>query len=132
MHKQAILVNTDLKMGKGKIAGQVAHGEFFYGIFIHNIIKKFGSPATLTLNEKESLKIYNKWMEDHLMPKIVFKVTEEEIIEISERLTKNEVWNKIVLDMGFTQIPKNSKTVLVVEPLDEEDHNLFFKTLKLL
>lgn len=132
MYKQAILVNTDLKMGKGKIAGQVAHGEFFYGIFIHNIIRKFGLITPLTLDEKESLKIYRGWIKDHLMPKIIFKVTEEELIQISKRLTKNAVWNKIVVDMGFTQIPKDSKTCLIVEPLDEEDHNLFFENLKLL
>ena len=31
--KQVFIINSDLKMGKGKIAVQVAHGEVIYGTY---------------------------------------------------------------------------------------------------
>jgi len=88
MLKQVFIINNDLKMGKGKIAVQVAHGEVEYMnmlLGIHN-------------RSHQKFKSYYKW----------------------------------TYDMGLTQIPKNSVTCLVVEPLEEEQCDKLFRHFKLL
>ena len=38
VYKQAYLINTDLKMKKGKIAAQVAHASMYYMEFIMDVV----------------------------------------------------------------------------------------------
>ena len=67
---QTFLVNTDLKMRKGKIAAQVAHGEVFY------MEEKFNGHQYGGMHDR-----YIKWMKDGMMKKVVLKATEGEINE---------------------------------------------------
>lgn len=126
--KQVFIVNSDLRMGKGKIAVQVAHGEVFY------MEKKFKGHDYGTTYEN-----YIDWMKDGLMKKVVLKATQEEmliligIIElVNECRTKDNIWFDIVFDKGLTQVPADSMTCIVFEPLDEQMADHFFKHYKLL
>jgi len=116
---QTFLVNTDLKMRKGKIAAQVGHGVTLY-------MRNVNSPLHEDMKERSEV-----WI-DSGMHKIVLKSTEKEMIEIINILNNLDIMCYVVRDFGLTQIPKNSFTVLAVEPLDEQSHQVIFGHLKLL
>ena len=81
---------------------------------------------------KEMLSRYVDWKtkEDQLMKKIVLKATEKELKDFIWKL--KDVWTCLIFDKGLTQIPENSFTSIIIEPLEEEKCNEFFKHLKLL
>ena len=113
--KQVILVRTDLKMRKGKLAGQVAHASI-------------GASRTVPDIEVET------WIKNHDQRKIILKVSNlEEMKEYEQKCIESgldcvyEVINK-----GDNQIPLDAVTCLGVGPADDEILNELFKDLKLL
>ena len=66
------------------------------------------------------------------MKKIVFKVTEREIREFDTELGLKGIWHSTIHDMGLTQVPENSLTGMIVEPLPERTCTELFGDLKLL
>ena len=116
---QTFLVNTGLKMRKGKIAAQVAHGETLYMSDVYGILH-------------EEMKERNGVWIDGGMHKIVLKATEKEMCEIIEVLNDAEIMSYVVKDFGLTQVPEDSFTVLAVEPLSKTMHGFFFEDFKLL
>jgi len=121
--KQVFVINQDLKMGKGKIAVQVAHGEVFY------MVKLRTRNCDICMDER-----YHDWLidEDCLMKKVVLKGSKYILCDLYEQLTLKNIWCKLVYDRGLTQVPENSFTCLVVEPLEEEMCDKYFAHLKLL
>ena len=116
---QTFLVNTDLKMRKGKIAAQVAHGETLY------MEDKFNKHSYGGMYDR-----YIKWKSGG-MYKVVLKSTEREMIEIMTVLDNFNTNYYVVRDFGLTQVPKNSFTVLAVEPLGKSSHEDLFSEFKL-
>jgi PTH2 family peptidyl-tRNA hydrolase len=97
------LVNDDLKMGKGKIAGQVAH---VAGLITETIIRQ----------EYESLRrpdCYTRYMQWKLTghTKVVLKASQAQIEEML-----NEPESMYIRDSGKTQIAPNSLTVIGFYP----------------
>lgn len=133
MLKQIYLINTNLKMDKGKIAVQVAHGTTIYmDRILKHIIQHHAKSDDVYVR-------YNMWRanteEDNIgmMKKIVLKSTEQEIRDISLKLDRHNIWNCLIFDKGLTQVSENSLTCLVVEPLEEESLcNVLFGNLKLI
>lgn len=117
---QTFLVNTDLKMRKGKIAAQTAHGEVLY------MEEKFNGHQYGEMHDR-----YIEWMKDGMMKKVVLRATEEEIHKFID-LHGSIYWMNLVIDKGLTQIPEDSMTCLVVEPLGEKKHKELFSEFKLL
>ncbi len=113
--KQAIVIRTDLKMGKGKTAVQSSH-------------------ASIEAMEKTKIKRpdwVKEWKQTG-MQKIVLKVnSEKELLELFE-LTKKEIPSALIRDAGRTQIPSGTKTCIGVGPAPEELINKYTKKLKLL
>ena len=117
------VVNTTLKMGKGKIAGQVGHA---VETLIEDLIQK---PTQEYINWKYSLR-----------RKVVLKATESEIKVFLENAAKHDKSNKtinndsfiIVKDAGLTQIDPGSLTVLGFVPVEARNRPIFLKNLKLL
>ena len=131
--KQMFIVNKDLGMTAGKIAAQVAHGETLYMRVIGTC--KCFTTGIVEYNYKEDRMKDNfkEWMKDGLMKKIVLKATKEEmllLIGISKIV--DDVWFDIVFDKGLNQVPTDSMTCLVFEPLDEELADHFFGSYDLL
>jgi len=128
MLKQVFIVNKDLKMGTGKIAVQVAHGEVLY---MESLPNSMDYPDT-------RLDRYGGWRSDTpedpigMMKKVVLKASENEIRDIFMKLRTLNIWCFLIHDKGFTQVVPNSLTCLVVEPLDEGNCDAFFGHLKLL
>ena len=111
--KQAMVVRTDLKMRKGKIAAQCCHGSI-------GAYKK--SPAD---------KI-RKW-ENEAYAKVVLKVqTKEELIELKKLADEKGIANYLVVDAGRTQIPTSSITVLALGPDEDKIIDEVTGDLKLL
>ncbi len=111
--KQAILVRKDLKIGKGKIAAQVAH-------------------ASLGAYKKADKKLRDKW-EREGSKKIVLKVENEaELIKFHEFAIEKKLSNFLVIDAGLTQIPRATTTCLGIGPAEDEKIDEIVKDLKLL
>ena len=113
--KQAIIIRSDLGMGKGKAAGQCAHASV--------------SAYTLTLSRaKEDAR---EW-EDEGQKKIVLKVAGEgELLSLYEKM-KREVPCALIRDAGKTQLEPGTITCFGAGPADESVINKHTKDLKLL
>lgn len=113
-----VLVNDDLKMGKGKIAGQVAH---VVGLITEEIIRKsYESDKGVP----ECYLRYIQWKNTG-HAKIILKATQEQITSFI-----GYPESMYILDAGRTQIAPDSLTVLGFYPsatLKEQ-----FKNFKLL
>jgi len=111
--KQAIVVRTDLKMDKGKIAAQCAHAS----------ISSF-----LKANDVDK----NIWIREG-MKKVVLKVrSEKELVALQKLAAKNKLPNELIMDRGFTQVEPGSRTALGIGPADENKINKITGKLKLL
>ncbi len=117
--KMYILVNTSVKMSKGKIAAQVGHA-----------VQK---------TTERMLKQYPKKWKEYIscgIPKIVLK-SDINLLEnlINKYPTSNRntnIWCEYIIDAGRTQIPPNTLTCLAFCPLKTEDVPDEITTLKLL
>lgn len=102
------VVNRDLKMGKGKIAAQVAH-------------------AAIALARRLDVKnkVHQVW-ERTYQAKIVLGANDQTFQKLIP------ICDHIVQDMGFTQIACGSQTVLAWLPMEEQQVPDQLKQLKLL
>jgi len=113
MYKMVIVIRTDLKMGKGKIAAQAAH-------------------ACLGSYRKADEKIVERW-EREGSKKIVLKVEGlRKIKRLYEKAKRMGLPCFLVRDAGLTQIRKGSITALAIGPAEEEKVDQITGHLKLL
>ena len=111
--KQVMVVRTDLKMGKGKIAAQCCHG----------------SIGSYKKTAPDKIK---KW-ENEAYAKVVCKVkTLDEMLELKDLASKRNISHFLVVDAGRTQIPTSSVTVLAIGPDEDEIIDEVTGDLKLL
>ncbi|MCX8163368.1 MAG: peptidyl-tRNA hydrolase Pth2 [Candidatus Micrarchaeota archaeon] len=114
--KQSIVLRTDLKMGKGKIAAQVAHASVL---------------GYIAAAEKDK-KLAKMWIEQG-MPKIVLKVKDlNELLELYKKAQENNLICVLVKDAGKTQIEPNTLTTLAIGPAAAKEIDKLTKSLKLL
>ena len=112
--KQVLIIRSDLKMGKGKIAAQASHASV--------------SAYIKTLNKNKDW--VDEWI-DH-QKKIVLKVDSlEEMLRLFE-LLKKEFPCSLIKDAGHTQVAPGSVTALGIGPVPESKINPYIKNLKLL
>ena len=98
--KQAIVVRTDLKMGKGKVAAQVAHASL---------------GAADAAREKRP-KWYSQWR-DEGQAKIVLKVDSLSAIEELLKTARSAGLPAVLVeDRGLTQLEPGTVTCLGVGP----------------
>lgn len=99
------LVNTNLKMGKGKVAAQVAHGV--------QMVTEY-----LILND---INTYYKYKRSG-MAKIVLKASENDMEQLFSIFDQPRTTTHCfrVEDAGCTQIPEGSFTVLSFIPMTKE------------
>ncbi len=116
MLKQAIVIRTDLEMGKGKIAAQASHAS------VEGYIET-------ALREPEKAEEW--WREGQ--KKIVVKVkTEREMRELKGSAEKKKLLAIFIRDAGHTQIKAGSITALVIGPDEEKKIDQITGKLKLL
>lgn len=113
MIKQVIVVRTDIKLGKGKLAAQVAHAS----------VESF-----LRTPEKDQ----KKWLSEN-QKKVVLKVkNEEDLIEIFDKAKRAGLPSTLIQDAGLTQIPPGTKTAVGIGPAEEEKIDRITGNLSLL
>lgn len=114
--KQAIILRSDLGMGKGKIAAQASHASLL------------AYKAAIMKNEE----IAEDW-DDEGAKKIVLKVASEaELVELYSFAKRRKLPCALVRDAGHTQIPAGSVTAIAIGPADEVEIDLLTRKLKLL
>ena len=100
--KQAIVARTDIGMGEGKLAAQVAH-------------------ASLSAYEKASEGARSDW-KDGGQKKIVLEGDgESTLFELAEEAKRRGIPHAIVRDAGHTQLDPGTVTALAVGPASETD-----------
>lgn len=114
--KMVLIVRSDLKLTKGKLATQVAHAAV---ICFKNTLEKESSLA-------------KKWLKVG-QPKIVLKVDSLAQLEDLKTLAEeSNVTTALVLDAGRTQIAPGTATCLGLGPDYDEKLDALVKDLKLL
>jgi peptidyl-tRNA hydrolase (EC 3.1.1.29) len=98
--KQVIAARTDLGMGQGKLAAQVAH-------------------ASLSAYEDTETKTRKKWKGGG-QKKVVVKVDgESALFELAEKARIEGLPNAVIRDAGHTQLDSGTATTLAVGPGEE-------------
>jgi PTH2 family peptidyl-tRNA hydrolase len=114
--KQAIVVRTDIQMGKGKVAAQVAH-------------------ASLSAAEEAAHRRpdwYETWKEGG-QAKIILKVRSEgELHELLKKARSYRLPSALIEDRGLTQLEPGTVTCLGIGPGPDEEIDRITGTLKLL
>jgi peptidyl-tRNA hydrolase, PTH2 family len=111
-----IVVRNDLKMGKGKLAVQVAHA----------------SVSSLEQARKYKPKWVETWFSQN-QRKICVKVDSEKELRILKGQVENaQIPNSLIEDAGLTQLEPGTVTCLGIGPLPSEIADRFTGELKLL
>lgn len=98
--KLVLVVRTDLDMGRGKIAAQVAHAAV---------------AATLSGLDTPRLR---RWLEEG-QPKVVLRAAgEDELTEVAERAMAAGLAVEVIRDAGRTQVPAGTATSCAIGPDD--------------
>ena len=99
--KQVIAARTDLGMGQGKLAAQVAH-------------------ASLSAYEDTDPKTLKAWKGGG-QKKVIVKVDgESALFELAEAARVKGLPNAVIRDAGHTQLDSGTATTVAVGPGDEE------------
>lgn len=100
-----IIVNNDLKMGKGKIAAQVGH---LVGRITEELVTmKYENGDSVTMDLPEPYVRYFIWLMRYGAKKVVLKGTE---VQIRELIKESEC--RSIIDAGRTQVAPDSLTVV--------------------
>ncbi len=114
--KQALVVRQNIKMGKGKLAAQVAH-------------------ASLSAAE-EAMKRHEVWYEEWKeegQKKVVLKVrSEEELRELFKAARSARLPTALIEDRGLTQLDPGTVTCLGIGPGPDGEIDALTGKLKLL
>jgi len=114
--KQAMVVRSDLKMGKGKVAAQVAHA----------------SLASAEAARERRTAWYEMWKEEG-QAKIVLKVeSEAELSELFRKAKSAGLPASLIQDKGLTQVEPGTVTCLGIGPGPDADIDEITGKLKLL
>lgn len=114
--KQVIIVRSDIEMGKGKTAAQVAHA---------SLMSYFEA-------EKMDKEVTKKWLATG-EKKIVLKIDSEETMKrLAEAFKFKKIPCALVSDAGLTQLPPGTHTALGVGPWPAAELDNLTGKLKLL
>ena len=111
--KQVIVVRTDLKMGKGKIAAQAAHA----------------SVAAFLSSKSEDR---NMWLEEGMKKAVLKVANERDLMEIFKLAKKERLPTEMITDAGLTQVETGTHTAVGIGPANENKIDKVTGKLKLL
>ena len=113
MYKQVIVVRTDIKMCRGKMAAQTSH-------------------AAVDVLDKVDKRIISGWKKEG-QKKVVLKARDEkELIELAEKCKKMRLPCSLISDAGHTELEGGTITALGIGPDTEEKINRITGSLPLL
>lgn len=113
---QYFVVNSELNMSTGKIAAQVAHVTTL-------ITKDFLLNEQQILNQ-EDIQLFYKWLINN-QTKIILKAKEKDLLKLIEQ------GFYYIRDLGKTEIPEGSLTVVGLPPMRKSEAKQYVKRLRL-
>lgn len=111
--KQSIAVRTDLGMGVGKVAAQVAHAS----------LKAYDSAGEDAVGE---------WKRSGQTKVVVEVETEDELLHLKEAAERRGLPAALVRDAGHTQVESGTLTALAVGPAADDEVDAVTGELSLL
>ena len=99
--KQAIVARTDIGMGEGKLAAQVAH-------------------ASLSAYQDASERARKKWQGEGQKKVVLKGDSESRLFELADKADREGLPYAIVRDAGHTQLDPGTVTALAVGPARDE------------
>ncbi|MGI0091052.1 MAG: peptidyl-tRNA hydrolase Pth2 [Nitrososphaerales archaeon] len=115
-YKQIIVVRHDLKMGKGKLAVQVAHA----------------AVSSAEQARKYKPMWYDSWLRENQAKICVRVETEKELRLLKGRIDEAGIPNSIVQDAGLTQLEPGTTSCLGIGPLPSDLADRYTGELKLM
>jgi PTH2 family peptidyl-tRNA hydrolase len=115
-YKQIIVLRTDLKMSKGKMAAQAGHA----------------AVSAAEYARKNRPEWWNPWMREGQC-KIAVKVSsEEELLELERKARNAGLPAALIVDRGLTEIPPDTITCLGIGPAPSDKVDVITGNLPLL
>jgi PTH2 family peptidyl-tRNA hydrolase len=114
--KQVIVVRSDIKMGKGKLAAQVAHASL--------------SAAEKAMSGRHDW--FEEWKEQGQAKIVVRAQSEEELRELFRKARNSKLPVSLIEDRGLTQLDPGTTTCLGVGPGPEDQIDAITGKLRLL
>ncbi|GAB7008157.1 peptidyl-tRNA hydrolase Pth2 [Halorubrum trueperi] len=99
--KQAIVARTDIGMGEGKLAAQVAH-------------------ASLSAYQDAGRRARKKWQGEGQKKVVLKGDSESQLFELADKADKEGLPYAIVRDAGHTQLEPGTVTALAVGPARDD------------
>ncbi|MDB2223775.1 peptidyl-tRNA hydrolase Pth2 [Halorubrum ezzemoulense] len=99
--KQAIVARTDIGMGEGKLAAQVAH-------------------ASLSAYQDASERARKKWQGEGQKKVVLKGDSESRLFELADKADREGLPYAIVRDAGHTQLEPGTVTALAVGPARDD------------
>ena len=99
--KQAIVARTDLGMGEGKLAAQVAH-------------------ASLMASEDADRRDRSEWKGEGQKKVVLAADSESQLFELADEAEREGLAHAIVRDAGHTQLEPGTVTALAVGPARDD------------
>ena len=115
-HKMVIVVRTDLKMSKGKMAAQAGHAAVSASEYARKNRPEWWSPWIIEGQCKIAVKVRS----------------EQEIMEIERKARNAGLPVALIVDRGLTEIPPNTTTCLGIGPAPANKVDIITGKLKLL
>ncbi len=115
-YKQVIIVRTDIRMSKGKVAVQVAHAA------VQAVIE--------ALNMKPEW--VHEWLSEGAKKVVVRGESEEELLRYANEALREGLPVAIIRDAGLTEIPPGTLTAVAIGPAPAERIDKITSHLKLL
>lgn len=113
---QYFVVNSELDISAGKVAAQVAHAA--------TIITKDYLLNEQSLIDSNCIQTFNEWLENN-QTKIILKAKEKDLLKL---ITQGFYY---IHDLGKTEIPEGSLTVVGLPPMWKSDAKQYVKRFRL-
>lgn len=114
--KQVIVVRTDIKMSKGKLAVQVAHAS-----------------VTAALEAmKRKPEWFSEWLGEGQKKVVVRTSSSEDLLKYAEEARKAGIPTAIICDAGLTELPPGTLTAVGLGPAPDDLLDKITGKLKLL
>jgi len=115
-YKQVIVVRTDIKMSKGKVAAQAGHA----------------AVSAAEYARKNRPEWWNPWIREGQC-KIAVKVkSEQELLELERKARNESLPAALIVDRGLTELPPETITCLGIGPAPSDKVDAITGKLSLL
>ena len=115
-YKQVIVLRTDIKMSKGKMAAQSGHA----------------AVSAAEYARKNRPEWWNPWMREGQCKIAVKVASEEELLELERKARNAGLPAALIVDRGLTELPPDTTTCLGIGPAPSDKVDVITGNLPLL